>query len=239
MSTHINAKKGDIANVVLMPGDPLRAKWIAENFLEKAILINDVRGMYGFSGYYKNKKITVMGSGMGIPSIGIYSYELYNFYDVDTIIRVGSAGSIDKKIKVGDVFFAAEAFSYSRYPESMRFKVNKDRILTPTKEILDLLIKTARQFKIPYHCGRVISEDAFYNNTKLEEMSELFHHAQMLEMEAFGLYANAIKYNKKALTIVTCSDSLITKEAMSSMERQTSFKTMVKLALEAAIQIAK
>lgn len=239
MSTHINAKNGDIANVVLMPGDPLRAKWIAETFLEKATLINDVRGMYGFTGFYKNKRVTVMGSGMGIPSIGIYSYELYHFYGVDTIIRIGSAGSIDKKIKVGDVMFASEAYSYSMYAEAIGLKVDKEHILKPTQEILDLAIETAKENKVAYHCGRVLSEDAFYNNMDLKELPEFSKHSQMLEMEAYGLYATALRYNKKALTIVTCSDSLITGEAMSSMDRQTSFKAMVELALNTAIKIAK
>lgn len=233
MSTHIDAKKSDIAKIVLMPGDPLRAKWIAENFLKKVKLVNQVRGMYAFTGYYKDKRVTVMGHGMGIPSIGIYSHELFTFFDVKYIIRVGSAGSIDKNIDIGDTFIAAEAFSESHYAEEIGVKV-KNKVLKPSKILLDALVKAAKKNKIPYHMGRVNSEDAFYSKYNVAQLKKITGNAQMLEMEAFGLYANAIRSKKEAITILTCSDSLINHKALSPIERQTTFKNMVTIALEAA-----
>ena len=237
MSTHIDAKKSDIAKIVLMPGDPLRAKWIAENFLKKVKLVNRVRGMYAFTGYYKDKRVTVMGHGMGIPSIGIYSHELFTFFDVEYIIRVGSAGSIDKNIDIGETFIAAEAFSNSHYAEEIGVKVNKDRALKPSKVLLDALIKAADKTKIPYHMGRVYSEDAFYSKYNVAQLKKFTGGAQMLEMEAFGLYANAMRSKKQAVTILTCSDNLINHKALKPIERQTTFKNMVTIALEAAASL--
>ena len=237
MSTHIDAKKSDIAKIVLMPGDPLRAKWIAETFLKKVKLVNQVRGMYAFTGYYKNKRVTVMGHGMGIPSIGIYSHELFTFFDVEYIIRVGSAGSIDKNIDIGETFIAAESFSNSHYAEEIGVKVNKDRVLKPSKVLLDALIKAADKTKIPYHMGRVYSEDAFYSKYNVAQLKKFTGGAQMLEMEAFGLYANAMCSKKQAITILTCSDNLINHKALSPIERQTTFKNMVTIALEAATSL--
>ncbi len=235
MSVHIQLK-GEISDVVLMPGDPLRAKWIAETFLKKVKLVNQVRGMLGFTGYYKNKKVTVFGSGMGIPSIGIYSHELYKFYDVKCIIRVGSTGSISKDFNVGDVGVATEAYSNSPYANDIGVKaINK--ILKPTKSILDLTLKIAKKNKINCKQIRVFSEDAFYSKYNIAQLKKISGNAESLECEAFGLYANAIKLKKQGLTLLTCSDSLITKKSMNPYERQTSFKTMTKLALEVAINL--
>ncbi len=237
MSTpHINAKKEDIAPVVLMPGDPLRAKWIAETFLTDVKVVNDVRNMLGFTGKYKDKTLTIMGSGMGIPSIGIYSYELFNFYDVKTIIRIGSAGSIDTKIKIGQVLIAKDAYSYSHYANEIGISATNNT-LHATPSLVDLAITTARELHIPFHIGQVYSEDAFYSNNSLEDLPKISNSSQMLEMEAFGLYANAIRSNKSSLAILTCSDSLITKESLNAEDRQTSFKDMAKLALETAIKL--
>ena len=227
MSTpHNEAQKGQIAKVVLMPGDPLRAKWIAESFLKDAKLVNKVRGAYAYTGTYNGKKVTVMAHGMGIPSIGIYSYELFKFYDVDAIIRIGSAGSLCKEIKVGDVFISSSAISFSNYAEQIGVKV-KNNTLYPTKELVDLAETVCKENNIKYAIGNVASEDAFYNQYTPEQSRERHQGAQMVEMEAFGLYANAIKTNKKALVLLTCSDSLITHESMSALERQTSFEKMV------------
>lgn len=232
MSTHIELK-GEIANIVLMPGDPLRAKWIAETFLKKVKLVNQVRGMLGFTGYYKNKKISVFGSGMGIPSIGIYSHELYKFYDVKYIIRVGSAGSISKDFDVGDIGVAAESYSHSSFANDIGVKAI-NRTLKPSKYLLDATLKTAKKNNINCKPTRIFSEDAFYSKYNVAQLKKMTKKAELLEMESFGLYANAIKLKKQAITLLTCSDSLITKKAMSPYERQTSFKTMIKLALEIA-----
>ena len=238
MSTpHNEAEKGQIAKVVLMPGDPLRAKWIAENFLQDAELVNKVRGIYAYTGYYNGKRISVMAHGMGIPSVGIYSYELFKFYDVETIIRVGSTGSLKKEVNLGDVFIASSSTSFSNYADEIGVEV-KNNTLYPTKEILDLAIHTAKEQNIDFYIGNVASADAFYNKYTPEEFSEKYNNALVVEMEAFGLYANAIKTNKKALTLLTCSDSLVANEEMTPSDRQTSFNKMIKLALSVAEKIA-
>lgn len=233
---HISAKLEDIAPVVLMPGDPLRAKWIAETFLTDVKVINDVRNMLGFTGKYQNQRVTVMGSGMGMPSIGLYAHELYHFYHVDTIIRIGSAGSIDPKIKVGQVLIAEKAYSKSHYPQEIGVKVT-NHTLCATANTLKVCIDVAHNMHLPFHLGQVYSEDAFYSINELKDLPSITNHSQMLEMEAFALYATAIRNKKNALAILTCSDSLISHESLSSHDRQTSFKDMAKLALETAIKL--
>ncbi len=233
MSVHIEPKT-EIAKVVLMPGDPLRAKWIAETFLKKVKLVNQVRNMFGFTGYYKNKKISVFGGGMGIPSIGIYSHELFSMYGVKYIIRVGSAGAIDKKINLGDIAIATEAFSKSNYANEIGIKPNKC-VFKPSEYLLNMTIKCAKKSKIKYLTAKVYSADAFYSKYSVAEIKKITNNAKLIEMEAFGLYANAIRNKKHALTILTCSDNLVTKKEMSAYARQTSFKNMIKLALETAI----
>lgn len=237
MTPHNKAKREDIAEVTIMPGDPLRAKWIAENFLENARLVNDVRGMFAFTGSYKGKQVTVMAHGMGIPSIGIYTWELFKFYDVKTIIRAGSAGSYSKDIKLGDVIIAKDAASFSSYAEEIGVDAsdgadNRCGILAASKELVESAEKCAAGFGISAQSCRVFSSDCFYNKYSLEENIKRAHGAKAVEMEAFGLYANAIKLKKNAVTLLTCSDSIVTGEAMSAEERQNSFSGMIKLALE-------
>lgn len=233
MTAHNKAKKGEIAKVVLMPGDPLRAKWISETFLKNYKLVNDVRGMYAFTGFYNNKEITIMGHGMGIPSIGIYSYELFNVYDVDVIIRIGSAGSYSKDINVGDLILAKDCYSDSTYAKLIGIDA-KNNILNATQELNEIVIQTAKENNIKLETTAVHSSDVFYGSTKSVE--ELVKHtkSKVVEMESFGLFANAIKLNKKATTLLTCSDSLVTHEAMSPEDRQTKFVNMVTLALKTA-----
>jgi purine-nucleoside phosphorylase len=238
MTPHNRAKKEDVAKVVLMPGDPLRAKWISETFLQDAKLINDVRGMFGFTGTYKGKKITVMAHGMGIPSIGIYSYELFKFYEVDTIIRIGSAGSYVKEINVGDVIIAKDASAYSTYAEDIGLDV-KDHILAASEDLVELAVKTAQESHINASLCRAFSSDTFYSKYTLEESIKRSQGASVVEMEGFALYANAIKLQKKALMLLTCSDSFITKEELSIEERQTKFKDMVTLAFDIADKIIR
>ncbi|WP_052663378.1 purine-nucleoside phosphorylase [[Mycoplasma] testudinis] len=238
MTPHINAKLNDVAKVVLMPGDPLRAKWIAENFLKDAKCINEVRGMLGFTGTYKGKKITVMGHGMGIPSIGIYSHELMRFYDVDTVIRVGSCAALKKEMKLGDVVIAKDAYSESSYARLINVKA-PNNTLPASSEWVAHAEKMAANLNLKTVSGTVVSEDAFYQNIyKAADMVKA-HNALSVEMEAFGLYANAIRNKKQALTILTVSDSLVTKDSMSPLERQTSFRNMISLALEMAIRPPK
>ncbi len=235
MTAHNSAKKDEIAKIVIMPGDPLRAKWIAENFLDNPKLVNEVRGMLAYTGEYKNKKITVMGHGMGIPSIGIYSYELFSdrFYDVDAIIRIGSCASWDENIKLGDVVVVKEAYSKSTFADMVGVET-KNNLLYPTKKLLDIVLETAKNRKIKTVSTRAYSGDTFYSKDGYKEKVK-YSGAKVAEMESFGLYANAITTKKDALCILTVSDNSITREAMNPIDRQTTFKNMVTLALESAL----
>ena len=238
LTPHNRAKKGEFAKVCIRPGDPLRAKWMAETFLDNAILVNDVRGMLGFTGYYKGKRVSVMAHGMGIPSIGIYSYELFKFFGVDYIIRVGSAGALIKEIKVGSIFIVDEAYTKSAFAEELGVK-SKTNTFKPSKKLLDLAINTCHKLKIPYRKGKIYSDDCFYGRASVKERIKMSRGAQMCEMESAGLFALAKKLKKDALTLLTCSDSLVTHESMSAHDRQTSFKSMAKLALEMAAKLVK
>lgn len=235
MTPHNSAKLGEIAKAVLMPGDPLRAKWIAENFLTNAKLVNEVRGMYCYTGYYKDMKISIMAHGMGIPSIGIYSYELYKFYDVDLIIRIGSTGAYTNDVKVNDVVLVNETYSESTYAKVLGVKT-KNKMIKPTKRINNAIIATAKEKKIDLVVGRCHATDVFYRSTSLEELIEKTK-SICVEMESFGLFANAKLLNKQAATILTCSDSLVTGESLDPILRQTSFKKMVLLALDSVYHI--
>lgn len=235
MTPHIKAKKTDFAKVVLMPGDPLRAKWIAENFLEDAQQINDIRGMLAFTGKYKGKKVSIMGHGMGIPSIGIYSYELYKFFDVETIIRIGSAGAYKKEVQVGSVALVKEAISESTFADLLNVKTDNN-VLYPSKEINEVIQNTAKELSIDLLNPRIHSSDIFYGVRSVDQIVEKTN-ADLVEMESFALFANAKLLNKKAACLLTCSDSLVTHEAMSAEDRQTKFVDMVKLALESAIKL--
>ena len=236
---HINATPENFAKTVLMPGDPLRAKFIAENFLENPVLVNNVRGIHGYTGEYKGVKVSVMASGMGMPSIGIYSYELFNFFDVDNIIRVGSAGGMNEKIKVRDIILAQGACTDSNFAHTF----NLPGTFAPVADYT--LLKTsadlAENMKLSYTVGNILSSDIFYNDTEgvPKGMTTVDLWSKMgvlgVEMEAAALYMNAARAKKAALAILTVSDHLITGEALSAEERQNSFTDMMKLALETAV----
>lgn len=229
---HIQPNGVKIAKTVLMPGDPLRAKYIADNFLENVEQFNDVRNMFGYTGTYKGKEVSVMGSGMGIPSIGIYSYELYNFFDVDTIIRIGSCGALQENVNLYDVIIAQAASTNSNYVDQYnipgRFAPIADfELVTKAKNVADQIGATT-------HVGNVLSSDTFYNadptfNAAWKKMGILG-----IEMESAGLYLNAIHAGKKALGIFTVSDHILRDEATTPEERQNSFTQMMEIALEIA-----
>lgn len=228
---HNSAVKGDIAKIVLMPGDPLRAKMIAETYLENVKQFNTVRNMFGFTGTYKGKEISVMGSGMGMPSIGIYSFELFSQYDVDVIVRIGSCGAYKAEAKIYDVILASEAYSESSYAYTA-FKYSED-VQKPSKELNDELLGIAENLNIPVHLGRIHSSDVFYSGseaTSWQDKSEK-HHLLAVEMESFALFANARYLNKKAACLLTVSDSLVTHEVTSAEERQNAFTQMMEIAL--------
>lgn len=226
-------EKSSFSKTVLMPGDPLRAKFIAETYLEDVKLINQVRNMFAYTGYYKGKKITVMGSGMGMPSIGIYSYELYNVYDVENIIRIGSCGSYDPKINIYDVIIATKAYSESSYAK-VAFNFQEE-MLDGSPELLKSLNEAANKLKIPVFNEVIHSSDVFYrkHGDVFKDVRDKYH-CVAVEMESFALFANARYLGKKAACILTVSDSLVTHEETTAAERQTSFNKMMEIALEAA-----
>jgi purine-nucleoside phosphorylase len=228
-------EEGLIAKTVLMPGDPLRAKFIAENFLEDVVQFNSVRGMLGFTGTYKGHKVSVMGSGMGMPSIGIYSYELFNVYGVERIIRIGSAGAYDAKCKVYDVVVVEDAYSESNYAKLQNGETKNH--LSATKELTDTILTTAKEQKIDVHFGTIHSSDVFYGTDKdLWKRLNKEEGCLGVEMESFALFHNANHLGKSAACILTISDSFITHEVTTSHERQVAFATMMRLALETAIK---
>lgn len=233
MSTpHNNAEKGDIAKVVLMPGDPLRAKYIAETFLENAVCYNTVRNMLGYTGYYKGKKISVQGSGMGMPSIGIYSYELFSEYDVDSIIRVGTIGGMAENVELRDVILAEGACTDSAY--AGQYNLNGTFAPVASFELLRKAAEIAEKMGIKYHVGNILSSDKFYNDDKEASKNWLKMGVLGVEMEAAALYMNAARLNKSALCITTVSDHIFKGTATTAEERQTSFKDMMLIALETA-----
>lgn len=237
MTVHIESKKEDIAEVVLMPGDPLRAKYIAENFLTDYKLVNKVRNMYGYTGYYKGKKITVFASGMGIPSIGIYSYELYKFYDVKKIIRIGTSGSFNKNIKVLDVVLSSGAYSKTYFPKL--FDGKEVDYISSSENLNNDIKNTADSLHIPLKIGKTITSDVFdlYSSSLLEFRSN-FPSDDFLsvEMEAFGLFFIANKLKREASCLMTVVDSFYDKKSLSSEERETSLNRMITLALESAVK---
>ena len=224
---HINASPDDFAKTVLMPGDPLRAKFIAENFLQNAKLVNNVRGIQGYTGDYNGTRVSVMASGMGMPSMGIYSYELYNFFGVDNIIRIGSAGAMQENIKVRDIVIGMGACTNSNYA----LQYNLPGTFSPvcSYELLKKCTETAQDLGLRYHVGNLLSSDTFYggDSSAFAKMGVM-----AVEMEAAALYMNALACGKNALAICTVSDHLITGEATSAEERQTSFTDMMTLALK-------
>lgn len=229
MSTpHNSAEKGEIAKTVLMPGDPLRAKYIAGNFLENARLVNEVRGMYAYTGRYNDKEITVMASGMGMPSMGIYSYELFNEYDVDSIIRIGTAGAVSDKLGLRDVVLGLASCTGSTY--ARQFGMPFDPVAAASYELLRRADDSAASLGIKVHVGTLLCTDTFYDESgtlaKWQRMGVL-----ATEMESAALYYNAARAGKKALCICTISDCPLTGLSCSPQERQTTFDDMVKIAL--------
>lgn len=229
---HNNAALGEIAKTVLMPGDPLRAKFIADEYLEDVVCFNTVRNMLGFTGFYQGKRISVMGGGMGIPSIGIYSYELYEFYQVDTILRIGSAGGISDSVKVRDVIIGMGASTNSNY--ASQYKLPGTFAPIADFNLAKRAVELAETKNISVVVGNILSSDTFY--TEDTTANDMWKKMGILavEMEAAGLYMNAARAGKKALCMLTISDHLYTKESLSAEERQTSFREMIELALELA-----
>ena len=229
---HITAKKGDFAKTVLMPGDPKRSRFIAENYLENAVLVNDVRGVQGYTGYYKGKRVSVMASGMGQPAIGIYSYELFNFYDVSSIIRVGSCGSFDPDLRVRDIILAQGACTNGNY--AMQY--NLPGTFAPIADF-GLLKKAAEECEkagVNYKVGNIFSSDMFYDDAN-SGMVWAKMGVLGVEMESAALYLNAARAGKKALCICTVSDSFIyPEENTTAEERQNSFTKMMEIALAIA-----
>ncbi|QHJ71209.1 purine-nucleoside phosphorylase [Planococcus halotolerans] len=233
MSVHINAKKGDIADTILLPGDPLRAKYIAETFLEDVTLYNEVRNMFGYTGTYKGKRISVQGTGMGVPSISIYTTELMNEYDVKKLIRVGTCGSIHKDVKVRDVILAQSASTDSNMNSIIFGNVS----YAPTADFGLLLnaYNAGVEKGLNLRVGNVFTEDVFYNDHAEHEKWAQYG-VLALEMESSALYTLAAKFGAQALSILTVSDHLLTGEVTTAEERQTTFNDMIIVALEAAIQ---
>ncbi len=229
MSVHIAAKQGEIAETVLLPGDPLRAKWIAETFLENPFCYNEIRGMFGYTGTYNGKRVSVQGTGMGIPSALIYCHELINDYGAKNLIRVGSAGSYQKDVHIRDIVIAMAASATSGINNS-RF-INADYSPTANFELFMKAAQYAKDNNIPIKAGNVLSSDEFYE----DDPDSYKHWADFgvlcVEMEAAGLYTIAAKFNVKALAILTISDSLVTKERTTSEERETTFSKMIEIAL--------
>ena len=238
MSTpHNRAEKGDFAKTVLMPGDPLRAKYIAETFLESPRLVNDVRNMLGFTGTYKGAPVSVMASGMGMPSIGIYSYELYKFYDVENIIRVGSAGSYTADVDLLDVVLASKAYSKSSY--AMVQGGGQGEFMYPDDKLNEVIKGCADESGIKVLEAPIHSGDVFYYQDGFNKFKELNQQqgCVCVEMESFALFHNANVLNKHAACLLTISDSLVTSKETTAKERETSFNDMIKVALEAAAKL--
>ncbi len=234
---HINAREGDIARTVLMPGDPLRAQFISENFLDNPQLVNTVRNIFAFTGTYKGHPVTVMASGMGMPSIGIYSYELFQFYGVENIIRIGSAGSYNRDLKVSDVVLANSAYSTSSYALVHNGETSHE--LLPSKHINEVILAKAQELNIKCTPCKVYSSDVFYGGPNSEPWQQTRERTGVdcVEMESFALFQNAKVMGKNAACLLTISDSLVDFTAMNAEERQTSFRTMMQLALESAIAL--
>ena len=235
MTPHIESKKEEIAKTVIMPGDPLRAKYIAENFLENYELVNQVRNIYAYTGYYKGKKITVMASGMGMPSMGIYSYELFKFYDVENIIRIGTFGAYTKDLNLYDLFLVDRAYSDSSY--ALVQNNNQNNILESSDFLNKIIINTAEKINQKLKIGTIYSSDVFYKEN--DNYEELYNNYNCLgvEMESFALFSNALVLGKRATCLLTVSDNFETKEQISSIERQNSLNKMITLALETTLEL--
>lgn len=239
MTPHNEAKKEDIANIVLMPGDPLRAKYIADNFLEDAKLVNTVRNMFGYTGTYKGKRLTVFASGMGMPSMGIYSYELYKFYDVDTIIRIGSCGAYTESLNLLDVILVDNAYTEGNYA----YELNEENchIMQANQDVNSVIENTASNLNITYVKGNTLCSDCFdYYVKDVNSLIARFPKDLNIigaEMEAFALFYNAHILGKKASCLLSVVDSHYKNQEISAEARQTSLNSMIELALESAIKL--
>jgi len=229
MSIHIEAKKGEIAPTVLLPGDPMRAKWIAETYFDNPVLYNDVRGMLGYTGTYKGKPISVQGTGMGAPSIGIYAHELINEYGVQKLIRVGSAGSYQKDVNIRDIVIAMSASSNSGM-NNLPFQ-RENFAPTANAELFLAAINAAKEKNIPVKAGNILTSDVFYQENPDYYKKWAKYGVLCVEMETAALYTVAARFHVKALSLLTISDSLVTHETTTSEEREQTFKEMIDIAL--------
>lgn len=239
MTPHNEAKKEDIANIVIMPGDPLRAKYIAENFLEDYKLVNSVRGMFAYTGFYKGKRLTVMAHGMGMPSIGIYCYELYKFYDVDTIIRIGSCGTFSPDIKTGDTILVNKSYTEGNFSLAMNNEIC--HTIDGTLATIDVIKEVSKDTNIHIIEGTILCNEYF--DPYMEDIQKLFDRLPKelnilgSEMESFALYYTAHVLNKNAACLLTVTDSMFENKSMTPEERQTSLNNMIKLALESSLKM--
>ena len=232
---HIKATPDDFAKTVLMPGDPKRAEFIAKNFLDGALLVNDVRGIQGYTGSYKGERVSVMASGMGIPSIGIYSYELYNFFGVENIMRIGSIGGMAKEVKLRDIIIGMGACTTSNF--AVQYGLEGNFAPIADYKMMRIAIEEAERIGASYHVGNILSSDIFYNDNKSANDKWCALGVLGVEMEAAGLYMNAARAGKRALAICTVSDHLATGESLDSSLRETSFTEMMEVALNTAIRL--
>ena len=230
-TAHNEAEKGEIARIVLMPGDPLRARHIAQTYLDQPVQFNAVRGMLGYTGEYRGRKVSVMGSGMGMPSIGIYSYELFRFYDVDAIIRVGSAGAYVSELNLFDLVLADSAWSESTY--ALAQSGESQDVQQPDPQLNEIIRSAAHKLQVPLHEGRIHSSDVFYHEQ--DELARYRSHGCVcVEMESFALFHNARVCGKQAACLLTISDSLISGVQTSAAQRERAFGQMMETALESA-----
>lgn len=238
MSTpHNSASLGEIASVVLMPGDPLRAKYIAENFLENAVCFNEVRAMYGYTGIYKGKKVSVMGSGMGMPSIGIYAHELYKFYNVEKIIRIGSCGAYDKNLKLLDTILVDKAYSESNF--ALTYRNDTSHIVDASKDLTELIVSVANEDNISIKRGTVLTSEAFDLYIDVDKLLKRIPKnikCIAAEMEAYALFNVAKECGREAACLLSVVDEIDQKKSISSGDRQNALNDMIKIALDAAIK---
>ena len=231
---HIESKLEDIAKIVLMPGDPKRAEYIAKNYLTDIKLVNEVRGMTAYTGYYENKRITIFPSGMGIPSMSIYSHELFNFYDVDCIIRIGTMGAYIEELNIGDVVLAIKSYTDSSYDKIV--DGYKDTYLSSSEEINKNILSSAKELNIEVKTGTVYTSDVFYTPVDYKKIQK-DHNVIGVEMESFALFQEAKLANKKGAAIFTISDSFVKKEELTSEEREKNLDNMIKIALKTSLKI--
>ena len=231
---HIESKLDDIAKIVLMPGDPKRAEYIAKNYLTDIKLVNEVRGMTAYTGYYENKRITIFPSGMGIPSMSIYSHELFNFYDVDCIIRIGTMGAYIEELNIGDVVLATKSYTDSSYDKIVDNYRNS--YLSSSEEINKNILASAKELNIEVKTGTVYTSDVFYTPVDYKKIQK-DHNVIGIEMESFALFQEAKLANKKGAAIFTISDSFVKKEELTSEEREKNLDNMIKIALKTSLKI--